>query len=82
MEETEDIPLDNMLTPCYVIYKDLIFNLDLWAALRVEYFKFNVFAGASAMSLGMESATGSMKTTHAIKISPSAAQIFRYALQE
>jgi DNA (cytosine-5)-methyltransferase 1 len=43
---------------------------------------FDVFAGAGAMSLGMESATGGMKTTHAVEISPSAAQTFRYARQE
>ncbi len=38
----------------------------------------DVFAGAGAMSLGMESFTG-MKTTHAIELSPSAAQTFRCA---
>jgi DNA (cytosine-5)-methyltransferase 1 len=40
---------------------------------------FDVFAGAGAMSLGMEGATGGMKTTHAVEISPSAARTFRYA---
>ncbi len=39
---------------------------------------FDVFAGAGAMSLGMEDATGGMKTTHAVEISPSAARTFRY----
>ncbi|KAI9510780.1 S-adenosyl-L-methionine-dependent methyltransferase [Russula earlei] len=38
---------------------------------------FDVFAGAGAMSLGMENATGGMKTTHAVEISPSAAQTLR-----
>ena len=40
---------------------------------------FDIFAGAGAMSLGMENATGGMKTTHAVEISPSAARTFRYA---
>ena len=40
---------------------------------------FDVFAGAGAMSLGMEGAVGGMKTTHAVEISPSAARTFRYA---
>jgi hypothetical protein len=40
---------------------------------------FGVFAGAGAMSLGMANATGGMKTTHAVEISPSAARTFRYA---
>ena len=125
-----------MLAPCYVLHRDLIFDLDLWAELGAEYFyyryrfsqrspaswnerkllsedagvgckicayslqehiaealtfaeevhsrklrAFDIFAGAGAMSLGMESATGGMKTTHAVEISPSAAQTFRYALQ-
>lgn len=39
---------------------------------------FDIFAGAGAMSLGMEGATGGMKTTHAVEISPSAARTFRY----
>lgn len=39
---------------------------------------FDVFAGAGAMSLGMEGAAGGMKTTHAVEISPSAARTFRY----
>ena len=39
---------------------------------------FDVFAGAGAMSLGMEDAAGGMKTTHAVEISPSAAKTFRY----
>lgn len=39
---------------------------------------FDVFAGAGAMSLGMEAMVG-MKTTHAVEISPSAARTFRYA---
>ncbi|KAI9429370.1 hypothetical protein BJY52DRAFT_1345301 [Lactarius psammicola] len=37
----------------------------------------DVFAGAGAMSLGMESATSGMKTTHAIELGPSAARTFR-----
>jgi DNA (cytosine-5)-methyltransferase 1 len=136
-DETEDIPLDNVLAPCYILHQDLIFSLDLWAALGAEYFyyryhfsqcspaswnerkrlaetagvgckicayalqeriaealmfdeevqtrktrAFDIFAGAGAMSLGMENATGGMKTTHAVEISPSAAQTFRYVLQE
>ncbi len=40
---------------------------------------FDIFVGASAMSLGMENATGGMRTTHAVEISPSAARTFRYA---
>ena len=40
---------------------------------------FDIFAGAGAMSLGMENATGGMRTTHAVEMSPSAAQTFRYA---
>jgi DNA (cytosine-5)-methyltransferase 1 len=40
---------------------------------------FDVFAGAGAMSLGMEGAAGGVKTTHAVEISPSAARTFRYA---
>lgn len=40
---------------------------------------FDIFAGAGAMSLGMENATGGMRTTHAVEISPSAARTFRYA---
>lgn len=40
---------------------------------------FDIFAGAGAMSLGMENATAGMKTTHAVEISPSAARTFRYA---
>ncbi len=39
----------------------------------------DVFAGAGAMSLGMESATSGMKTTHAIELGPSAARTFRCA---
>ncbi len=39
---------------------------------------FDVFAGAGAMSLGMEDMMGGTKMTHAIEISPSAAQTFRY----
>jgi DNA (cytosine-5)-methyltransferase 1 len=136
-DETEDIPLDDILAPCYVLHRGLIFDLDLWATLGAEYFyyryrfshrspaswnerkqlaeatgigckicaytlqdriaetltfdeevqtrkprAFDIFAGAGAMSLGMESAAGGMKTTHAIEISPSAAQTFRYVLQD
>lgn len=40
---------------------------------------FDIFAGAGAMSLGMEKATGCLNTTHAVEISPSAAQTFMYA---
>jgi DNA (cytosine-5)-methyltransferase 1 len=40
---------------------------------------FDIFAGACAMSLDMENATGGMKTTHAVESSPSAARTFRYA---
>jgi DNA (cytosine-5)-methyltransferase 1 len=39
----------------------------------------DVFAGAGAMSLGMETGTSGMKTTHAIEVGPSAAQTFRCA---
>ncbi len=39
---------------------------------------FDIFIGASMMSLGMENVTGSMRTTHAIEIPPSMAQTFRY----
>jgi DNA (cytosine-5)-methyltransferase 1 len=133
-DETEEVPLDDVLAPCYVLHHDLIFDKNLWAALGAEYFyyryrftglspvswkereavkesagvgcetcayalqarlaeavafaeeaqkhklrAFDVFAGAGAMSLGMEGATGGMRTTHAVEISPSAAQTFRYA---
>ncbi|KAF8262785.1 S-adenosyl-L-methionine-dependent methyltransferase [Lactarius quietus] len=37
----------------------------------------DVFAGAGAMSLGMESGMNGMKTTYAIEIAPSAARTFR-----
>ena len=37
----------------------------------------DVFSGAGAMSLGMESAASGMKTTHAIELAPSAARTFR-----
>ena len=40
---------------------------------------FDIFAGAGTMSLGMENATGGMRMTHAVEISPSAARTFRYA---
>lgn len=43
---------------------------------------FDVFAGVGAMSLGMEGATGGMKTTHAVEISPSAARTFRYVARD
>lgn len=43
---------------------------------------FDVFAGAGAMSLGMEGAAGGMRTTHAVEISPSAAQTFKYVCGE
>ena len=130
----EDVPLEDLLAPCYVLHKDLIFDVNLWTALGAEYFyfqyrfsqrlpaswnerehlaenarigceicayvlqarigealtfaeeaqtrklrAFDVFAGAGAMSLGMENATGGMRTTHAVEISPSAAQTFKYA---
>jgi DNA (cytosine-5)-methyltransferase 1 len=126
------VPLDDVLARCYVLHRDLVFDMNLWAALGAEYFyylysfpkrlpvswnerellaenagigckacayalqarisealtfaeeaqtqtlkAFDIFAGAGAMSLGMESATGGMKTTHAVEISPSAAQTFR-----
>ena len=125
------MPLEDFLAPCYVLHKDLIFDMNLWTALGAEYFyyqyrfsqrlpaswnererlaenagigceicayvlqarisealtfaeerklkAFDVFAGAGAMSLGMETATGGMRTTHAVEISPSAARTFRYA---
>ena len=133
-DETEEVPLDDVLAPCYVLHHDLIFDRNLWIALGAEYFyyryrftglpsaswkeretikesagvgcetcayalqarlaeavefaeeaqnhklrAFDVFAGAGAMSLGMEGATGGMRTTHAVEISPSAARTFRYA---
>jgi DNA (cytosine-5)-methyltransferase 1 len=133
-DETEEVPLDDVLAPCYVLHHNLIFDMNLWTALGAEYFyyryrftrrspgswderepveenarvgcetcayalqvrlteavefaeegqkhrlrAFDVFAGAGAMSLGMEGATGGMKTTHAVEISPSAARTFRYA---
>jgi DNA (cytosine-5)-methyltransferase 1 len=132
-DETEEVPLDDVLAPCYVLHHDLIFDMSLWTALGAEYFyyryrftglvpaswaerehveesagvgcetcaytlqarlaeamafaekaqkhklrAFDVFAGAGAMSLGMEGATGGMRTTHAVEISPSAARTFRY----
>jgi DNA (cytosine-5)-methyltransferase 1 len=133
-DETEEVPLDDVLAPCHVLHHNLIFDMDLWTALGAEYFYyryhftrqspeswnerepveenarvgceicayalqarlteavefaeeaqkhrlrvFDVFAGAGAMSLGMEGAAGGMKTTHAVEISPSAARTFRYA---
>ena len=130
------MPLDSVLSPCYVLHHDLIFDRNLWTALGPEYFyyryrftglspaswgerepvkesdgvgcetcayalqariaeavefaeeaqkhklrAFDVFAGAGAMSLGMEGATGGMRTTHAVEISPSAAQTLRYACE-
>jgi DNA (cytosine-5)-methyltransferase 1 len=133
-DETEEVPLDDVLAPCYVLHHNFIFDMNLWTALGAEYFyyryqftrrspgswderepveenarvgcetcayalqarlseavefaeeaqkhrlrAFDVFAGAGAMSLGMEGATGGMKTTHAVEISPSAARTFRYA---
>jgi hypothetical protein len=39
----------------------------------------NMFSRTGAMSLGMESATSGMKTTHAIKLAPSAARTLRCA---
>ena len=132
----EDVPLEDLQAPCYVLHKDLIFDMNLWTALGAEYFyyqyrfsqrlpaswnererltenagmgceicayvlqarvgealtfveetqtrklrAFDIFAGAGAMSLGMENATGGMRTTHAVEISPSAARTFRYALE-
>jgi len=133
-DETEEVPLDDVVAPCYVLHQNLIFDMNLWTVLGAEYFyyryrftrrspgswderepveedarlgcevcayalqarlteavefaeeaqkhrlrAFDVFAGAGAMSLGMESAVGGMKTTHAVEISPSAARTFRYA---
>jgi DNA (cytosine-5)-methyltransferase 1 len=130
----EDVPLDDVLAPCYVLHKDLVWDMNLWVNLGAEYFyyryhfsqrspaswnerevlaenagvgckicayelqahiadvvtfaeeaqtrklrAFDIFAGAGAMSLGMENATGGMRTTHAVEISPSAARTFRYA---
>jgi DNA (cytosine-5)-methyltransferase 1 len=130
----EDVPLEDLLAPCYVLHKGLVFDMNLWNALGAEYFyyqyrfsrpspaswnererlaedagigcevcayvlqarigealtfaeeaetrklkAFDVFAGAGAMSLGMETATGGMRTTHAVEISPSAARTYRYA---
>ena len=40
----------------------------------------DVFAGAGAMSLGMETGTSGLKTTHAIEVGPSAARTFRWSL--
>ena len=128
------MPLNDILAPCYVLHKNLIFDMNLWVTLGAEYFyyryrfsqrssvswserellaenagfgceicayalqahigdsltfaeeaqtqklrAFDIFAGAGAMSLGMENATGGMRTTHAVEISPSAARTFRYA---
>jgi DNA (cytosine-5)-methyltransferase 1 len=133
----QDVSLEDLLAPCYVLHKDLIFDMNLWTALGAEYFyyqyhfsqcpptswngrerlaenagigceicayvlqarigealtfaeetqtrklkAFDIFAGAGAMSLGMENATGGMRTTHAVEISPSAARTFRYAPKE
>lgn len=130
----EDVPLEDLLAPCYILHKDLIFDMNLWTALGAEHFyyqyrfsqrlpaswnererlaenagigceicayalqarigealtfaeeaqtrklrAFDVFSGAGAMSLGMETAAGGMRTTHAVEISPSAARTFRYA---
>ncbi|KAI0066707.1 S-adenosyl-L-methionine-dependent methyltransferase [Artomyces pyxidatus] len=38
---------------------------------------FDIFAGTGAFSLGMESAVGVMRTTHAVEVSPSAAETIR-----
>jgi DNA (cytosine-5)-methyltransferase 1 len=131
-DEIEEVPLDDVLAPCYVLHYDLILNMDLWTSLGARYFyykyrfprrspaswdvrellkesagigceacafvlqdrlaeavsfseeaearklrNFDIFAGAGAMSLGMEAAAGGMKTTHAVEISPSAARTFR-----
>jgi DNA (cytosine-5)-methyltransferase 1 len=130
-DEIREVPLHDVLAPCYVLHHNLIFDMELWAALGPSYFyykyrfprchpaswnerelleegagfgcetcafvlqdrlaevvsfneevdvhklrAFDVFSGAGAMSLGMESA-GSMKTTHAVEIAPSAARTFR-----
>ena len=130
----EDVPLDDVLAPCYVLHKNLVWDMNLWVTLGAEYLyylyrfpqrspaswndrellaenagvrckfcayelqahiadivtfseeaqaqklrAFDIFAGAGAMSLGMENATGGMRTTHAVEISPSAARTFRYA---
>ena len=127
-------PLDDLLAPCYVLHKNLIFDTNLWTTLGEEYLyylyrfsqrspaswnerevlaenagvgcnicayelqahiadvltfaeeaqtqklrAFGIFAGAGAMSLGMENATGGMGTTRAVEISPSAARTFRHA---
>jgi site-specific DNA-cytosine methylase len=40
---------------------------------------FDVFAGVGVMSLGIESAMNGMKTTHAIKLVPSAVRTLRCA---
>ncbi|KAH9013666.1 S-adenosyl-L-methionine-dependent methyltransferase [Lactarius hengduanensis] len=131
-DEFEEAPVENLLTQCYVLHHDLIFDMDLWATLGPAHFYYryrfaqrrpaswdervplaedagvgcstcafalqtrlaeavafeeeaqarklrvlDVFAGAGAMSLGMESATSGMKTTHAIELGPSAARTFR-----
>ncbi|KAH9984055.1 S-adenosyl-L-methionine-dependent methyltransferase, partial [Russula compacta] len=131
-DEIEEVPLEEVLAPCYVLHRNLIFDMNLWTMLGAEYFyyryhftqrspmswdereslkesagvgcetcayalqarlaeavefaeeaqaqrlrAFDVFAGAGAMSLGMEDVTGGMKTTHAVEISPSAARTFR-----
>ncbi|KAH9973348.1 S-adenosyl-L-methionine-dependent methyltransferase [Lactifluus volemus] len=130
-DEIKEVPLHDVLAPCYVLHHNLIFDMELWAALGPSYFyykyrfprrhpaswnerelleestgfgcetcafvlqdrlaevvsfseeahvhklrAFDVFSGAGAMSLGMESA-GSMETTHAVEIAPSAARTFR-----
>ncbi len=38
MDETKEMPLDDVLAPCYVLHHNLIFDMNLWSALGVEYF--------------------------------------------
>jgi len=37
-DEMEDVPLEDLLAPCYVLHKDLIFDMNMWTALGTEYF--------------------------------------------
>jgi hypothetical protein len=35
---TDDVPLDDMLAPCFVLHWDLVFYMDPWIALGAGYF--------------------------------------------
>jgi hypothetical protein len=37
-DEIEEVPLDDVLAPCYALHYDLIFDMDLWTALGPSYF--------------------------------------------